>query len=222
MRRVVNRFLLGALLIGCYTPFCHAQTEEAQPAAVTKFHVTSITSVSKQIDAALRRDASVDYFETRMEDVIHGLAEQHGFGILIHPSAIEFGLDSEALVIMKSGNIPLASILQNILEPYDCTITIHNDVLKIVSNDLAPKMPEKRVYDCNGLLEQIQSGDRAANLRQLQNVLTETVDPPSWEVNGGTGSVAELGGQLVISQTLRNHLTVEQLLGTLDREMSDQ
>lgn len=50
---------------------------------------------------------------------------------------------------------------------------------------------------------------------QLIELLEETIDPDSWESNGGTARVKELNGKLVIVQTARNLREIKDLFESL-------
>ncbi len=222
MRKTVNQFFMIALAAGWGIVWVGgsaiAQTRESSPPATPDFRGGCLIGGAERIDKLLRQATSADYEASPMSDVLDQLSVDHQVTILIHDSARDFGFDEDCTVTIKVYGMPLVLLLENILEPYDCTVTVHNDVLKVISNDRAPEMPEQRVYNCSALLEKLQSGDPESNLGRLTEILTATLDPDSWEVNGGSGLIAELEGRLVISQTLRNHLAIEQLLATLDRK----
>lgn len=78
---------------------------------------------------------------------------------------------------------------------------------------------EKRIYDCSKLIERATAKDQLATLDKLQDVLTRSIDPVSWEISGGNAQVSEFAGKLVISQTLTNHLAIERLLGGLYEQL---
>ena len=59
-----------------------------------------------------------------------------------------------------------------------------------------------------------------ADLARIVDLIMEMVDPESWEDNGGVARMSEIEGKIVITQTLSNHLTIERLLTTLNRELS--
>ncbi len=53
-------------------------------------------------------------------------------------------------------------------------------------------------------------------LEKVREVLTTTVDPPSWQVNGGdVGVIQPINSNLVITNTARNHQAISNLLGKL-------
>ena len=60
--------------------------------------------------------------------------------------------------------------------------------------------------------EDEQDDDEAsgeADMARLIQVIVDTVEPDSWNVNGGTGSITPLRGQIIV----RNSILVHQLLG---------
>lgn len=52
-------------------------------------------------------------------------------------------------------------------------------------------------------------------VKEINETLTATVDPTSWDAGGGTGSVRELGGNLIVNQSLDNQVAVWNLLQQL-------
>ena len=58
--------------------------------------------------------------------------------------------------------------------------------------------------------------DREALIEEITTLITDTVATESWKINGGTiGAIAELNGQLVITQTADNLRAVTSLLSQL-------
>ena len=215
MARFVYLFITVGVLLTCLPAGASGQSSNSTTSA-SDFRGRLLTAEADNIDRALRLPATVDFYETTFDDVLAYVAQEHEIAILLHESARDFGLDESSLTTIRLGQMPLISVLENILEPYDCTVTLHQDVLKIVARDVATAMPEKRIYNLDGLVARLESTG-ASDLVQL---ITETVDPDSWEINGGTARLAEIEGKLVVTQTLTNHLTIERLLTALDREMA--
>lgn len=50
---------------------------------------------------------------------------------------------------------------------------------------------------------------------QLMNIITTAVDPNSWADVGGTGTIGEYNGLIVISQSARTHTKIEKVLDML-------
>ncbi len=61
-----------------------------------------------------------------------------------------------------------------------------------------------------------QAGQSAKLIKSITKLITSTVDPASWTVNGGTiGSISELNGQFVVNQTPNNQTKIYNLLQQL-------
>ncbi len=61
-----------------------------------------------------------------------------------------------------------------------------------------------------------ERNERLDRIRRITDLIQRTVDPESWrEIGGDTGSISELNGTLVITQTPRNHAAITGLLSKL-------
>ncbi len=65
--------------------------------------------------------------------------------------------------------------------------------------------------------------DRDGRIRQIVNVIENTVDPDGWRDRGGeTSAITELNGSLIITTTPANHREIAGLLGKLREQRSMQ
>jgi type II secretory pathway component GspD/PulD (secretin) len=61
-----------------------------------------------------------------------------------------------------------------------------------------------------------ERNERLDRIRRISDLIQRTVDPESWRETGGdTGSISEINGTLVITQTPRNHAAITGLLSKL-------
>ncbi|MCA9250116.1 MAG: hypothetical protein KDA54_03195 [Phycisphaerales bacterium] len=61
-----------------------------------------------------------------------------------------------------------------------------------------------------------EEGTREERVDALLELIRNTIEPDSWRENGGTdAAIAELGGQLVVTQTASAHADIQDLLGKL-------
>ncbi|MGC8559272.1 MAG: type II secretion system protein GspD [Phycisphaerae bacterium] len=68
----------------------------------------------------------------------------------------------------------------------------------------------------SGGMGQQQGKSRSSMVREITSLIEKTVDPNSWAATGGgTGSIRELNGQLVVSQTPTNQSKIAALLQKL-------
>lgn len=98
---------------------------------------------------------SLDLHEQRWGDVLPELATQTGLAFRLHESAIENSLDQETLVSGVFTDRRLATVLTVLLEPYQCSWTIVDGEIQIVSTDYALEYPSVMMFDCADLLSRI-------------------------------------------------------------------
>ena len=56
-------------------------------------------------------------------------------------------------------------------------------------------------------------GSADAETQKLIDVITSMIDPPSWKVNGGKGTITEFKGSLIIRNGEEVHDAIEAMLG---------
>lgn len=89
----------------------------------------------------------------------------------------------------------------------------YNDVPVL---DLESKVGNKKKSVDAFKAERKNVPDKKERIRQIISVIEQGVDPDSWKENGGDiGSVTELNGLLVITNTARNHREITGLLSKL-------
>jgi general secretion pathway protein D len=66
------------------------------------------------------------------------------------------------------------------------------------------------------------SQSKEERVTDLLDLIRNTIDPDSWKENGGTAAIAELSGQLVVTQTASNHSQIADLLGKLREQRAIQ
>ncbi len=101
---------------------------------------------------ALGRRADFDFEDQLFGEVIDRLREDYGLNIQVLVSAEDSGLTSDEPITLKLANISLRAGLRILLDKYDCTYVIKDEVLKIVSKDEAAEMPVTNIYNVADLI----------------------------------------------------------------------
>ena len=71
--------------------------------------------------------------------------------------------------------------------------------------------------------EEEEQGSREERVDELLELIRNTIEPDSWRDSGGdVAAIAELGGQLVVTQTASAHAEVQDLLGKLREQRAIQ
>ena len=101
----------------------------------------------------------VDFFETRFEDVMSFLQKELGLQIVLHESAGVYDLDYESLIVVShSSDLRAATVLDLLVKPFDCTWTIQDGVIHIISTEASSGLEWLNVmtFDCHDLVKKIQ------------------------------------------------------------------
>ena len=123
------------------------------------------------------------------------------------------GVDSDTPVTRCVKGVRLAALLDSVLGDLDLTWVIRDDVLLIMHKETAQCMLETRVLDVADL------ADDEKEIVRLADVIHTVVDPTTWDVVGGPGSIACVDTSeiraLVISQTRGTHEEITRLIADL-------
>lgn len=74
-----------------------------------------------------------------------------------------------------------------------------------------PGRPRGGILQGGGVTQDGRSAD--AETQKLIDVITSMIDPPSWKVNGGKGTITEFKGNLIIRNSEEVHDALEAMLG---------
>ena len=163
-----------------------------------------LTAAEKAIFAALNSTISVDFKNSRFEDVLEYLQAITGKPILaVKPSLDDAGVTYDTTVTLKMKGTSLRTVLRKILGDLGLTYVIRNEVLEITTPARAKEQLVARTYYIR---------DLAINpwqVAQLIDLIHSSIDSQSWNVNGGPASIAyhPITGSLVIKQSTEFHAT---------------
>ena len=101
------------------------------------------------------------------------------------------------------------SALNLVLDQYDLTTMIKDEVLMVTSKERAEEHLANRVYRLDPAWQ--------LTADELIEVITATVEPNSWHEVGGPGRLVPIRGGFVISAADAVHAKINQLLGQIDR-----
>lgn len=176
---------------------------------------------------ALSSPVSVDFKGDRFQDVVEYLATLTNQPILIDRNDLkEAQIDYETPVNLSVKNVTVRTILRKILGEFGLTYIVKDETIQIVSMAKARETMVIRAYPIGDLLGvgggpgdpltnffgpglgQVQ---RMQNVANIINMIQTTVDPNSWQVNGGPGSVAFDFGTM--SLVVKNSAEVHAMIG---------
>jgi hypothetical protein len=176
----------------------------------------NVSEPTVQARAALEKAITVSAAEAPLRDVITQVAKQAGMPIDIDIRAFETaGIDLEIPVTFQAVPLPLATLLERMLRPFDLTYTIVADRLVITTREREAERLSVAVYPVNRL---IGAGPKGRSFESLMNLVTTTVTPDSWAEVGGPAAIRWLDGDpacLVIAHSTAGHRAVDAFLRSL-------
>lgn len=165
-----------------------------------------------QIRRELAKSTTVDFVETPLMEVAVFLEDLHQIQIEVDANAMDSsGVATDTPITCSLTNVTLHAVLRQVLEPFDLTYLIENEILLITTRDVAQSHPEVRVYNVDGLATEKSIDD-------LIKVIRSTCTPESWKTAGGFGQIEKFQGRLVVRQSAEVQWEISRLLADLRAE----
>ena len=202
------------------TTFISAQT--AQPAGQqevaqepTKIALPKIADEPKAIDPSqlfspqLVVKATQDFSDSSLREVVSWLQEEQNIVVLVDKKALnEIGVSFAEPVSDHLQEAPVYLLL-NRLQSMGIGWYYDDEVLYITSAKVAQARTTTVPYNVGDLM------DAGYDLDRLVAVITNTIDPDSWEVRGGIGALNSLGDVLFVRHAYEQQRGVHALLQAL-------
>ena len=164
-----------------------------------------------EIEKALDSKIELDFAETPLEEAAAFLSQQSKLKVALDKPALD-QVDHNATtpVTFKVSGIPLRSALTLLLRELDLVWTVQGKTLEITTHDSLALRLTPRVYAVS---------DLTSNSAGLADLIKSLLEPTSWDMAGGPGSVVADRAQgkesLVVSQTEPVHRQVAAFLAVL-------
>ena len=155
----------------------------------------------------------LEFADTPLSDVVDFIKSKHAFEMQLDAKGLtDAAVDASAPVTKSVKGISLRSALDLILEDFDLTYTIRDEVLQITSKEKADEILYTQIYHVDDIVD---PRNRRRNVEELVDLITSTIQPDTWMDNGGPGSIDAFRGLLVVDQKLDVHEQIEDLLARL-------
>ena len=173
-----------------------------------------IVSEPKTIDPAavlpkaLSKRVTVRFSDSSLQEVVKWLREEQKLAVLLDTRALSgSGISIAEPVTDRLDNAPIYLLL-NRLRSLGVAWFLEDDVLHLTST----KESERLTTLPHTVREVLQLG---VNREALTQVVIDTIDPESWDFNGGDGSLSFLGNVLFVRQTLWRQYELDGLFHAL-------
>ena len=170
---------------------------------------------------------SVNYENAKFEDVIQDLSDKMGQPIIIDRSALnDAQVSSDTPITRKIRGVTARTLLRSILGEFGLSYVVKGEVIQVLSAEKAREMMVVRTYYLGDLLAGgtfAQAGIRfnpgLDQIQAMQNVINiigiiqSSIEPQSWQANGGQGTITFAGGQMGL--VIRQSAEVHGMLGSM-------
>lgn len=106
----------------------------------------------EDILAAMERKTNFDFQDTLFSEVVAQLQEDFDIPIVVDTSAEDAGLTEDETINLQLPNISLRAGLKILLDEYDCAYIVDDEVLKIVSQEVAEENQIINIYNVADLI----------------------------------------------------------------------
>jgi uncharacterized coiled-coil protein SlyX len=187
-----------------------ATSKPASRPAAHKPKVTVAKAMSQVIPVANLQDMP-------FKDAIAWLSETCGLNIKVDWTSMQVvGVERTKKVTVKASKAKVEKVLALLLEnagggTAQLGFEVDGDVVNISTVEVLDSHTVTQTYNVARLLPNRGPGA----MDQLIQTIRTTVMPDSWKPEGTVGTITEQNGQLVITQSLRAHAAIAELLKKL-------
>lgn len=224
---------------------------KAATAAPKVEFIPKLSAQEEQIERALDAPITLDIDESPLTDALDYVTQNSDVNFYVDEKSLtDVAVDPGVKITFHAKNRPLRYCLRQMIDRFDLTFFVADDVLTITSKSTADATIVTRTYPvgdlasaglvplisapaakpAEGTTETATGGESKRGVAlngysRLMQLITSTIMPESWEESGGSGVVAisTEAKCLVISQSHAGHDAVLKLLRSLRaaRDLAD-
>jgi hypothetical protein len=178
--------------------------------ALTERRVKTVAQLKPKEKAlldALDAPLTVEFRQTRFDDAIEYMQTVMDLPIVVDTAGLAeagTGMDSPVTLRLKGANT--RTVLRTMLSHMGLYFVVKEEVILVTSVQRAKDMMIARTYPIADLLIPRDQTEEVT-ARILIGIITASIDPSSWEVNGGKGTIVYIkqNKSLVIKQSAEVH-----------------
>jgi len=179
----------------------------------------------KAILKALNTTVTVDFKNSKFQDVIDTLSTLIGQPILLDQNALEEAkITYDTPINLKVKGVTARTILRKILGEFSLAYMIKEETIQVTSALKARETMITRTYNISDIIDTggldtlrfgnpgISAVQMVQNVNAIIDLIQTSVDPDSWKKNGGQGTIAFNPSTMAL--IIRNNAEVHSALGT--------
>jgi len=212
----MNRTALSLAIIGL--AFVAGPAVQAQQS--NRPNVQRVTQSAQKADLT-RIVPSIEIIHGKFGDAFDALRDATGASIFVNWKSLEeFHIDRSDDVTFSARNVSLGDALRMLLLNAshgrgEMGIYIDQNVICVdTAEECKWSRKNTRVYDIRDLLRNVAGQERGQQVTRIIKLLTDCIDPNSWTDLSSRrhGSIKELQGQLIVTQTPENQQAIVEMI----------
>jgi hypothetical protein len=191
---------------------------------ITDRRKPKLTKAEDHLLTMLKSPMTVDFDKMSLKDVIGYLHDKTNINIFVDEESLkEANIEYDDPVSFKARNAEVKTILKTVLAKKGLTYIIKEAAVHVMTPEKAKQFVVTRAYPVADLMPTpnpnlppaVYRMQMLQGARELIAMIVSTVDPPSWQENGGTGTITinPTDMTLVIRQTAEFHSKFGKILG---------
>jgi len=171
---------------------------------------------ASKLNEILDRKLSFQFEEETLKSISSKLQKELGIPIFLDDKALmESGVDSDTRISLTAPEMKFVDGLTRMLDVQDLTWMPKHGGILITTPDVATYNLIDRIYPVYDLIKVKENGRKILSYEPVIDIITSTVDPDTWEDNGGCGAIAPFNGSIVVSQTWPIHRKIDVVLAAI-------
>lgn len=199
------------------------QYDDRIAAAARQRATTRANSDNEAIIVAMERKLpEIKFDQVPLSDAIEFVRDVAGVSIFVNWRALDAaGVDKTTPVTARLRDVKFSKALDTILRDVGGGVvrlgySVDEGVLTISTTDDLASNVVTNVYDIRDLIAAVDPKQKASLTTEFINLIQDTIATDSWKERGGKiGTIRELSGQFIITQTPDNQRTVMRLFEQL-------
>lgn len=171
----------------------------------------SLEKLAKHEQLLLETRITLDIHEMPLEKFAEVMSNELEVPVVIDLASLkDMGLSEDLPISLRVQGVAAKTTFKLAFHPNELALIVLPDGLLIVTIDEADSKLIRHIYDVSDLID-----GKIVRPDDLHKLITEVVEPESWEELGGPGSISLWESKFIILNTWEAHQKVGQFLETL-------
>ncbi|HZY88190.1 MAG TPA: hypothetical protein VFE78_25365 [Gemmataceae bacterium] len=225
---------VAEIMAQVFSPVYSGASEDAEDGAAEELPAPKeeaeekATDKEREIEHKLNTPVSMNFVDQTLKTVLDDIHSWNNINIYVdEPALVQEGISLDHPITIRLEQVSLKSALNLILHNLHLTYVIKDEVLQITTMPYARGKLMTATYKVADLVRPGKwkgKAEKKNDVDTLIRLITSTIEPRSWDVQGGRGIVDyhTPSRSLVVNQTADIHEQVVDLLSALRRLMEKE